>query len=189
MTASDPLPRQRLLDAILEHVAEHGTHDLTMRGVAAAVGTSHRMLGYHFGSRDGLLVAITQAVEERQRDALSTLVADPDASPLEVMWQMYERLADPSLWPQERLFFDLYARALRGHPDAEPLLAGVIEAWIEPVATLFTRLGFARPQARAEARLALAVSRGLLLDLLATRDRVGTDQAMRAFIARYATES
>ena len=36
--------RERLLAAALEHVAEHGVGDLSLRGLAAALGTSHRML-------------------------------------------------------------------------------------------------------------------------------------------------
>ena len=41
--------------------------------------------------------------------------------------------------------------------------------------------------ARAHARLGVAVTRGLLLDLLATRDRTGVDGAMEAFIDVYDT--
>ncbi len=178
-------PRHALLAAILEHVQEHGTHDLSLRGVAAAVGTSHRMLSYHFGSRDGLLVAITQTVEQRQRDALRELMEASELPPLDVMRAMARRLVDPSLWPQERLFFDLYARALAGRPDARPLLDGVVEDWVAPITELFARLGFAPPPARVEARLALAVTRGLLLDLLATGDRGAIEEAMEAFIGRY----
>jgi hypothetical protein len=39
--------------------------------------------------------------------------------------------------------------------------------------------------ARVRARLGLAVTRGLLLDLLATGDRDGVDEAMEMFIAWY----
>jgi AcrR family transcriptional regulator len=178
-------PKERLLEAVLDYVEEHGTHDLRLRRVAAAVGTSHRMLLYHFGSRDGLLVAVTRAVEERQREALQQLVLTPGASPVDVMWLMHRRLTDPALWPQERLFFDLYARALQGHSEARPVLDGVVEDWLGPVGRLFERLGFAEEDALAEARLALAVARGLLLDLLATGDRTAADRTMGRFIARY----
>ena len=40
---------------------------------------------------------------------------------------------------------------------------------------------------RAHARLGVAVTRGLLLDLLATRDVAGVDDAMEAFIDVYTT--
>ena len=43
-----------LLRAAIGHLAEHGLGGATLRGIASAIGTSHRMLIYHFGSRDGL---------------------------------------------------------------------------------------------------------------------------------------
>ena len=62
--------RERLLAAAVRHALDAGIADLSLRQLAAAIGTSHRMLLYHFGSREGLLVAVTQAVEEQQRAAL-----------------------------------------------------------------------------------------------------------------------
>ncbi len=185
-TETESAPRARLLDAVVAHLEQHGAHDVSLRGLAAAVGTSHRMLSYHFGSRDGLLLAVTRAVEARQRAALADLLADATASPVDVMRRMHERLTDPALWPQERLFFDLYARGLRGEAEAAPLLDEAIDAWLEPVQRLFERLGFGPRDAAAEARLALAVSRGLLLDLLATGDRAAADRTMERYLARYA---
>ena len=45
--------------------------------VAGAVGTSHRMLLHHFGSREDLLLAVVEEVERRQMGLLSTLPTDP----------------------------------------------------------------------------------------------------------------
>ena len=45
------------------------------------------------------------------------------------------------------------------------------------------QLGLPREAARADARLSVAVGRGLLLDLLATGDRAQADQAFERFIA------
>ena len=47
------------------------------------------------------------------------------------------------------------------------------------------RIGMTAKDARASARLGLAVARGLLLDLLATGDRAGTDAAMKHFLTSY----
>src|SRR5215468_10129451 len=71
--------RQRLLDRAIEHVAGHGIGDLSLRAMAAALGTSHRMLIHHFGSKEGLWVAIVRTVEQRQRDLLPDLLPDPGA--------------------------------------------------------------------------------------------------------------
>lgn len=173
--------RQRLLDATVDHVARHGIGDLSLRGLAAAIGTSHRMLSYHFGSKQGLLVAVVQAVEQRQRDALADLDLDPELTPEQVMRRMWERLADPALWPHERLFFELYGQALQGREHTTPLLDGIVESWLEPAAALYRRQGLDERTARAQARLSLAVTRGLLLDLLATGDRAAVDDAVERF--------
>ena len=170
-------PRERLLAAAVRHALDAGIADLSLRQPAAAIGTSHRMLLYHFGSREGLLVAVTQAVEEQQRAALlDSGVGLQDAR------RSWERLSDPKVWPQERLFFELYAYALRGRPGTEGFLDGIVESWVAPVAAALVEAGADERTARADARLAVAVVRGLLLDLLATGDRAGVTEAYERFL-------
>jgi AcrR family transcriptional regulator len=180
--------RERLLAAAMEYVAEHGVGDLSLRGLAAALGTSHRMLSYHFGSREGLLIEVIRTVEAQQRAGLATLLLDEDASPAEVMRRAWQGVADPALWPNERLFFEIYTQALQGHPHARPLLDGIVELWVEPLARILVAEGRTEPEARAEARLGVAVTRGLLLDLLATGDREAVDAAMERYIAAMAPD-
>jgi AcrR family transcriptional regulator len=180
--------RERLLAAAMEHVAEHGVGNLSLRGLAAALGTSHRMLIYHFGSREGLLIEVIRAVEAQQRAALAQMLLDEEAPPAETMRRMWRRVADPALWPNERLFFEVYAQALQGGPHAEPLLDGIVDLWVEPLARLAVARGEDEARARAEARLGVAVTRGLLLDLLATRDRAAVDAAMERYIEAMAPE-
>ena len=50
--------RRQLLEALFEEFARGGIGDRSLRDVAAAVGTSQRMLLHHFGSRDDLIIAI-----------------------------------------------------------------------------------------------------------------------------------
>lgn len=186
MTVAPPPPKERLLDALIEHLAEHGLHDMSLRSLASAVGTSHRMLSYHFGSRAGVLVAVSLEVEARQREALAALQgAEPDLPPAEAMRRMWRQFADPALWPHERLFFALYVRALQGDPEAQPFLDGIVSAWTGPAAIALMELGYTAAEAAAEARLSVAVTRGLLLDLLATGDRAAVDVAMDRFARRY----
>jgi AcrR family transcriptional regulator len=176
-------PRQRLLEAAIDHIATRGITDLSLRELAAAIGTSHRMLIHHFGNREGLWVEVIRAVEQRQRDALAEIVPDPAASGGEAMRQWWRHISDPSLWPNERLFFEVYGQALQGRPGTTELFDGIVDAWVEPAAEGFVAFGMERQEALAQARLGIAVSRGLLLDLLATGDRTAVDAAMEAYIA------
>src|SRR3954469_855165 len=173
-------PRQRLLEAAIDHIAQRGISDLSLRELAAAVGSSHRMLIHHFGGREGLLVAVVREVEQRQRDGLADVIPEPRASPADAMRTWWRHISDPTLWPNERLFFELYGQALQGRPGTTELLEGIVDAWLEPAATMLAQLGFPDPQGTA--RLGIAVTRGLLLDLLATGNRDAVDAAMEAYI-------
>jgi len=99
----------------------------------------------------------------------------------------WQHISDPSLWPNERLFFEIYGQALQGRPHTAELLDGIVDDWLDPITEINVSLGLPRSAARAHARLGVAVTRGLLLDLLATSDRAGVDGAMEAFIDVYET--
>ena len=179
-------PKERLVDAVVEHFAADGLADQSLRRIAEAIGSSHRMLLYHFGSKDGLLLEVVRAVEARTQERLSALGEEAAGQTDELMRTAWAYVADPAVADFERLFFALYARALQGDDSARPLLQGDIEHWLEVNAELSRQLGIPAATARAHARLGLAVVRGLLLDLLATGDRAGVDAALEAFAGRYA---
>ena len=170
--------RERLLAAAMEQAMRGGIADLSLRELAAAIGTSHRMLLYHFGSREGLLTAVARAVEEAQRAAVAEWgITSANARRL---WQHF---SDPQLWPAERLFFELYAHALLGRPGTEGFLDNAIEPWVTMLTPAIAReAGLDDTTARAEARLAVAVTRGLLLDLLATGDHVAVTEAFERYL-------
>ena len=170
--------RQELLEAVVADLARSGIGDRSLRDIAAAVGTSHRMLIHHFGSREGLLTEVVRAVEADQR----TFLAGLDVPPAEVLTAMWRRLSDPALWPAERLFFECYARASRGEQPYASLLPGLVDDWLDrSVALDPTAKAPDDPAARARARVGLALYRGLLLDLVGTEDRAGVDAAFDAF--------
>jgi AcrR family transcriptional regulator len=159
--------RQELLDAVVKECAERGIGDRSLRDIAAAVGTSHRMLLHHFGSRNALLLAIVEEVERRQRALLHELPTEPAAA-IAAMWADLRRT---ELRPFERLFFECYARGVQGEQPFARMLPGAVDAWLTEDETTDPAL----------VRLGLAVMRGLLLDLVATDDRRGVDAAAKAF--------
>ncbi|MGV0850727.1 TetR/AcrR family transcriptional regulator [Mycolicibacterium phlei] len=161
--------RQELLDAVVDAVAAKGIGDRSLRELADAVGTSHRMLLHHFGSRDELLLAIVTEVEKRQMALLADLPADP-AEAIAAMWANLRR---PELRPFERLFFECYSRGVQGEQPFARMLPGAVDDWL-------AQGGGLDP---AMTRLGLAVARGLLLDLVATEDLDGVDAAAAAFAA------
>ena len=176
-------PKQQLLERALGYLSEHGIGDISLRELAAALGTSHRMLIYHFGSKEGLFVAVVQEADRRQRQLLASSFVNKDLDLVTLGRSFWRQLRSPAVAPLMRLFFELYAQALQGRAYAQPVLAGFPDAWLEPVLPALMAAGLTEAEARAETRLGIAVIRGLLLDVLATGDLAGVDAAHEAYLA------
>src|SRR5690349_24959390 len=112
--------RQALLDRVVEHVAHHGMSDVSLRELAAGIGTSHRMLLYHFGSREGLLAAIVAAIEAQQR-AVMVAMAEQAKTPRELMLGLWEQVSREELRPFVKLFFEVFGLVAQGAPGTEGL--------------------------------------------------------------------
>jgi AcrR family transcriptional regulator len=170
----DQSRRSQLLDKLVEEFAASGVGHRSLREVAEAVGTSHRMLLHHFGSKEDLLVAIVEEVERRQMTLLPDLPTDP-ADNFAAMWAQVSR---PELRQAERLFFECYARASQGEKPFDRMIPGAVNSWLEEVDAVADF-----PVDRAFARLGMAVIRGLLLDLVATNDDAGVQAAADVFVS------
>lgn len=138
--------RAELLQQATDHVLAHGLIGLTLRPLAAAVGTSDRMLVYHFGGRDALVSAVVAEATARATRVVGDL--SPAASvhaavvglweayrrePLRACLTVYCQAAASGLIGQEpyrsdaRRSNDLWAEALRGHLVASGSPAGRVE--------------------------------------------------------------
>nr|WP_238354926.1 TetR/AcrR family transcriptional regulator [Kribbella sandramycini] len=160
-----------LADAV-EHFARHGIGDASLRAIAAGVGTSHRMLIYHFGSREGLLAEVVRAVEQQQRELLAEL-STSELPIAEQSAQFWRRVTEATLI-YGPLFFEVTAYAMRTGKAPD-----LVQVWLPPLVELCVKAGIDPAEAPAYARLGLAAARGLLHDLLLTGDREQVDEASR----------
>ncbi len=173
--------RRELLERAVAWFAEHGVGDTSMRALAAGLGTSHRMLHYHFGSREALLSAVIERVERGEREALAALLGaagDPFAAGL----AFWSRIADTAQ-VFAPLYFELSSHAMRRRPYTDAWREWLASGWGAILARLYRDAGAAPEAADALARLSLAQARGLLFELALSGDRAGVDAAMRRFVA------
>lgn len=107
--------RDELLEQVTDHVLAHGLIGLTLRPLAAAVGTSDRMLIYHFGSRDDLVSEVLDLANDRAIAALGALPAGETVrDAVNRLWEAYRY---PPLLPLLRLY---YQAAATGFIGTEP---------------------------------------------------------------------
>lgn len=174
--------RERMLDAVITHVTEHGLADVSLRELAASVGTSHRMLLYHFGSREGLVAAIVARIEAGQRALLAQLADEADSA-VDLVRRQWAQLSDPAMAPFIRLFFEATAMALHGRPGTEGFLDGLTATWLHDAAVVAARMGLDIDE--AELHLGVAILRGLLLDAVASGDVSGPTAALERYLAAW----
>ncbi len=172
--------RDDLLARVMDHVARTGLSDVSLRELADGVGTSHRMLHYHFGGRDGLVAAVVEAMEARQREDLARLAVGA-AGPADVVRAQWAELSQPEMAPFIRLFFEVVAMALHGRPGTEGVLTGLTDPWVATGGEVGQDVGAeVDPD---EVRLGVAVMRGLLLDAVASGDPAPAGAALERFLA------
>ncbi len=170
-----PEIKQRLLTACTDHVLVHGLPD-RLAPLAAAAGTSERMLLYHFGTRNGLLREVLREARHRQVHAFTDLLRPrPDEPYPDTLERAWRAMSGAEGQAYLRIFSPLHDAA------GEPLWPGfrriATTDWLGPLEAGMGSVG--RPEL---ATVVLAVIRGLLMDLDATGDADRTDLAFRAFL-------
>jgi AcrR family transcriptional regulator len=152
--------------------------DTSMRTLAAGVGTSNRMLNYHFGSREQLLAAVIGRVCEAEGEALEQCVA-ATTDPVEAGRTYWHHVADTArvIAP---LFYELSAHAMYGKPYAQRLRGVLTDVWLAGFRRMFARVTDEQHAERL-ARLCLAVGRGVLFEVALTGDRQAADAVIDDF--------
>jgi Transcriptional regulator len=170
--------KEVLTDELVGYLLEHGLSDLSLRPLADALGTSARLLIYHFESKEGLLTEVLDSMQTRLRMSLGGMIerrAAQSERPLKRFWDW--AIADEN-YPYLKLLYELQILAVQNPAAYGQYLQRNASSWSELIAT-------ALPEAeRTPAMVTLlgAVFDGLFLELMSTGDRRRTTQAVQQFI-------
>ena len=171
----NPDRRRRTLASAADYVLENGLEGLSLRPLAAALGTSTRMLLYDFESKEKLVDEALAEIRRRLARRLAELQAGGDqAATLAEIWA-WASAAERA--PFMRVFFETHVHAL-AHPEAHAARGRpMIDDWLRFLESRW------EPEALdpATATLFVAVIRGLLLDRLTAPDPERVDAALRRF--------
>ena len=134
--------RDELAEAACDYALEHGVIGLSLRPLAAAIGTSDRMLVYHFGSRDALIAEILERSTTRSVDLLAKLPPAPDvAAGVHALWGAF---TEGQLDRCQRVYTQAVAQDMLGVQTSIGVVIDANAAWVAGVARYLTACG-ARP--------------------------------------------
>ncbi len=161
--------REAALERMADHLLRHGLAGASLRPMAAAAGTSDRMLLYYFKDKDELLTATLGRVMERLARSLEGAGGATGPKPFAaLLLDIRAVFRSPDLQPYMRLWIELAARAAR-HEAPHRAVAGQI-------ADGFLAWAAGRLQVeREEDRIPSAALLIATVDGLALLDAVGRD--------------
>jgi AcrR family transcriptional regulator len=167
-------------DAALAYLLKHGFANVSLRPMAAQLGTSARILMYHFESKEGLLRELLQEINLRLQASFSRMSSvkpgnhqDP---PLKRFWQWATRKENLQYL---RLLYEVHIVAAQNPAEYRRYLKKESLGWQEIV---FQTLSESVRDA-AMATLCIAVFDGLLLEMISTGERARLTRALDKFIS------
>jgi AcrR family transcriptional regulator len=183
-----PSARQvELLEGAYRYVLKHGMGELSLRPLAAAIGSSPRVLLYLFGSKEGLIHALLARARADELALLerADLANKDNVDPLsDAARRIWSWLAAADHRALLRLWTEAYSRSLID-PDGPwgDFARSTVEDWLAILAATQSPTGRNSSDSQAERTLVLAVLRGALLDLLATGDVERTTACVERYLA------
>jgi AcrR family transcriptional regulator len=164
-----PEQRESFLVGAVDHVLRHGVATLSLRPLAAALGTSDRMLLYYFGSREQMLVAVLGVVGERLQAQLAAALPAEPVPPPALLQALETALREPGADAALRLYVEVGGLASRGQEPYRTVAAAVARGWLSWLAS---RLDVPEEERAGAAAGVLVLVDGLLLVRFVASDEV-----------------
>jgi AcrR family transcriptional regulator len=176
--------RGELLGKIVEALLESGVGDLSLRPLAKRVGTSARLLIYHFDSKEALIAAALTEVRSRIGASLALRAASVRPTSLQTLLMMvWDWALDEPNQRYFRLLFEVDGLSMFDRVTfSREARAANSAVWIELINRAARRLSDEREAVSANAILIRGAFTGLLQECLTTGDRESTTSALSAFI-------
>ncbi|WP_328783262.1 TetR/AcrR family transcriptional regulator [Streptomyces canus] len=155
--------REELATLATDYALDHGLIGLSLRPLAAAVGTSDRMLLYHFAGKDDLVATVLRISNDRSVEVVRALPRSRNV-----------RTAVLDLWRAStseesdrchRVYVEAAALGLLGREPYVSVVREANERWVEALADHLVAAGCTQARAGRAVALLDAAFMGLQLNL------------------------
>jgi AcrR family transcriptional regulator len=169
--------RNELCEKALEYFLDHGLAELSLRPLAEGIGTSARLLIYHFGSKENLIAVVMAHARSRvQRSVIGMMQAAGGRPDMASVWGW---VSAPENMRYVRLLFEVQILALQ-HPQVYAhYLTDTSASWLELIEQGIPDSA----ERRTVATLCSAVIDGLALDYMSTGELDRTSAALHFFVS------
>jgi len=155
--------RAVLVAAATDYVLIHGLIGLSLRPLAAELGTSDRMLLYHFDGKDDLVAAVLRTSSDRSVAEIRAL--PPSRGVRTAVLDLWRAANAERMDRCQRLYVEAAALGLLGREPYATVVTEANERWVRAMADHLVVSGADRRAARRAVALLDATFMGLQLDL------------------------
>jgi AcrR family transcriptional regulator len=161
--AQNTARREELAALATDYALDHGLIGLSLRPLAAAIGTSDRMLLYHFAGKDDLVATVLRTSNDRSVEAVRTLPRS--RSVRAAVLDLWRVSASDQFDRCHRIYVEAAALGLLGREPYASVVREANERWVEALADHLVAAGCTRARATRAVALLDAAFMGLQLDL------------------------
>lgn len=176
----DHAKRERLVQQATEVLARTGVIDTSLRALAAEMGTSARMLIYYFGSKENLILAVMNSLQDQN-------VPEPElygtATELR-QWCLddWQRITRGDQRARLRILEQVFGAACGQNSPYARYTSETLAQLTRNAQLRMEAIGMPRPVAETRARLALAAIQGLVIDFFTCDDPDRVDDTYRRMV-------
>ena len=170
--------REQLLDAALGYCVKHGLSNLSLRPLAEEIGTSARLLIFHFGSKEDLVAAVLMELNKRLQMSFEEVVASADPGPHPPLRRFWDWATSDEALPALRLLYELQIVAVQNPDQYGRYLEKTSLDWL----AVATASQSSKDAQDAIPTLCIAVFDGLMLEFISSGDRERLTRALDAFV-------
>ena len=169
--------RSEILEGTLEYIERHGIAELSLRPLAAELGTSSRMLIHYFGTKDELLIKAIGSLRPDLQTRFAD-VEDGDAFTETLMTLWGDMTTGGDATSTNVLMQVLGVACSRQEPYLE-YAAEAVDVITAALRSTLIRLHHSEAESATRATVLGATFRGLLIDWFVLHDASRTEQALR----------
>lgn len=176
----DHARRAELLSGVIAYIAEYGLMELSLRPLAAYLGTSSRMLIHYFGTKEAMLVAAL----ETQRPDIGALFGDvDDRETLRArLTRAFTLNTSGEAATSVRVLLQVLGAASVPDSPFRDYAASAVHAVVTPLTAALARIDPTLEDPESAATLLVSGIRGLIQDWSITGDTDRVDRATRRLI-------
>lgn len=131
-----PMNRENLLPLLAQHVLAHGLGDASLRPLAKAAGTSDRMLLYHFGTKEALIIALLGYLAQSYAASIDAAMAEEGRAVTrgQALARILKHARSDAMRPFMQVWWEIVAGAARGLPGYQPAAHAMMAellGWLE----------------------------------------------------------